>query len=233
MARISVLQLDTHFPRVAGDIGCHETFQCELEIIKVPNASVAKIVTDTPQEIELAPFVEAASKATGDLITTSCGFLAPFQDALVNECKAPFIGSALEQLRSLQKTHTPQELKIFTFDASKLNRAHLPNGCEAFESSIIGLDEHSHLRNVIENDLLELDPKKAKADIDLIANEFGKNTKSVLLECTNLPPYKVEMNKNKSIKIFDILTAIEAIMPNSVNPHYLSPQSEMEKKNER
>ncbi len=67
MARISLLQLDTKFPRIPGDVGCAETFHCELEIIRVPAATVAKIVTAHPDEIDLRPFEDAIASATGDL----------------------------------------------------------------------------------------------------------------------------------------------------------------------
>ena len=46
MARVSVLQLDTRFCRVPGDIGSAETFVEEPQIIRVPRASVNNIVTD-------------------------------------------------------------------------------------------------------------------------------------------------------------------------------------------
>lgn len=227
MPRLTVLQLDTSFPRIAGDVGCADTYQCELEIIKVPNATVGNIVTGQPNEIDLDPFLQAAAKATGDLITTSCGFLAPFQAHLEKACKAPFISSSLQQLEKLKQTYSPDELKIITFDEVKLNASHLPKGCEYFESSIIGLKVNSHLRVVISNDLTKLDIEKAMADVTSVVDEhIGEEVKVILLECTNLPPYKrairqVRDDKMCSVKIFDILTAIEEILPGAIHSPYL------------
>ena len=222
MPRISVLQLDTHFPRIAGDVGCHDTYQCELEIIRVPNATVSNIVTDKPEQIDLRPFYDAIATATGDVITTSCGFLAPFQAKLSAACNVPFIASALGQLVDLKNHLTPSELRIITFDASKLGLAHLPVDCALFQTSILGLDAKTHLRDVIENDLTTLNTTQAAADVcAALRDDDNFQTKGVLLECTNLSPYKPDIRKRMSVPIYDILTAIEAQLPDAVHTQYL------------
>ena len=53
MARVSVLQLDTRFCRVPGDVGCGDSYVNVPEIIRVPRASVADIVSDQPNQIDL------------------------------------------------------------------------------------------------------------------------------------------------------------------------------------
>ena len=46
MTRVSVLQLDTRFCRVPGDVGCAKSYINDPEIIRVPRTSVANIVTN-------------------------------------------------------------------------------------------------------------------------------------------------------------------------------------------
>ena len=46
-------------------------------------------------------------------------------------------------------------------------------------------------------------------------------TETVILECTNLPPYKPQMRRNKNVRIVDILSAIEHIAPKTIYPQYL------------
>ena len=53
---VTVLQLDTHFPRVAGDVGAPATYLNEIEIIRVTGTSVEGIVTGDPTSIDVAPF---------------------------------------------------------------------------------------------------------------------------------------------------------------------------------
>ena len=46
-------------------------------------------------------------------------------------------------------------------------------------------------------------------------------TETVVLECTNLPPYKPQMRRNSDVRIVDILSAIEHIAPKTIAPQYL------------
>lgn len=222
MHRITLLQLDTQFPRIPGDVGSVDTFKCDLEIIRVPNATVKEVVNSNPNQIDLDPFFNAINKATGDLITTSCGFLSPFQSELDAICNVPFIASSLVQLEHLKNIYTPPELQIITFDAVKLGVAHLPEKCEDFAGSIYGLNSNAHLRNVIENNIKQLDPVKAAIDVCAVVEQNNnKLVKSILLECTNLPPYKSEIRRISNVPIYDILTAIENELPNSVQTNFL------------
>ena len=222
MHRITLLQLDTQFPRIPGDVGSVDTFKCDLEIIRVPNATVKEVVNSNPNQIDLDPFFNAINKATGDLITTSCGFLSPFQSELDAICNVPFIASSLVQLEHLKNIYTPPELQIITFDAVKLGVAHLPEKCEDFAGSIYGLNSNAHLRNVIENNIKGLDPVKAATDVCAVVEQNNnKLDKSILLECTNLPPYKSEIRRISNVPIYDILTAIENELPNSVQTNFL------------
>ena len=222
MHRITLLQLDTQFPRIPGDVGSVDTFKCDLETIRVPNATVKEVVNSNPNQIDLDPFFNAINKATGDLITTSCGFLSPFQSELDAICNAPFIASSLVQLEHLKNIYTPPELQIITFDAVKLGVAHLPEKCEDFAGSIYGLNSNAHLRNVIENNIKQLDPVKAAIDVCAVVEQNNnKLVKSILLECTNLPPYKSEIRRISNVPIYDILTAIENELPNSVQTNFL------------
>ena len=222
MHRITLLQLDTQFPRIPGDVGSVDTFKCDLEIIRVPNATVKEVVNSNPNQIDLDPFFNAINKATGDLITTSCGFLSPFQSELDAICNVPFIASSLVQLEHLKNIYTPPELQIITFDAVKLGVAHLPEKCEDFAGSIYGLNSNAHLRKVIENNIKQLDPVKAAIDVCAVVEQNNnKLVKSILLECTNLPPYKSEIRRISNVPIYDILTAIENELPNSVQTNFL------------
>ena len=67
MNRITLLQLDTHFPRIPGDVGSVDTYKCELEIIRVPNATVEQVVNANPSQIDLDPFFDAIDKAWASL----------------------------------------------------------------------------------------------------------------------------------------------------------------------
>ena len=214
--RVTVLQLDTDFPRIAGDVGAAETYAHTPEIIRVAGTCVGRIVTNRPQDIDIAPFEEALAKASGDIIVTSCGFLSFWQGYLSKQTDRPFISSSLTALPALAKSYIPQNLRILTFDAARLGPAHLGNHPE-FAASIVGLPPGNHLRTVISDNLGALDTAQASAEITKVL-EKGQTAahQHILLECTNLPPYRNAIKAATQLPVTDILTQIEATCPGAI-----------------
>jgi hypothetical protein len=218
---VSILQLDTDFPRVPGDVGCPQTYCEPVEIIRVPKATVAGIVRGRPEQIDIAPFEDAVRQATGDVVVTSCGFLSYWQDHLAALTSKPFISSALIGLGALRHNYAPNEVMILTFDADRLGIAHLGSNADCV-SSVVGLPSQSHLRKVIGENQLELDAQLAADEIiDLVREHQSPAHKHLLLECTNLPPYKAAITAATGLPVTDILTLIATKKPTAVKPEYL------------
>ncbi|UWR21913.1 aspartate/glutamate racemase family protein [Sulfitobacter sp. S190] len=223
MTALTVLQLDTHFPRVAGDVGSPHSYLEVPQIIRVPGAGVAGIVTDRPQDIDITPFQDALAQAHGDLVVTSCGFLAPWQDHLAAQTDRPFIASALSALDDLAQFFTPSEVLIVTFDAARLGAAHLGQHAD-FAGSICGLPPDMHLRRVIEGDSDTLDTARATQDlVGLLQTHVDPVAhRHILLECTNLPPYAPALRATFGLAVTDVLTCIERARPGTVKPRFLA-----------
>jgi hypothetical protein len=223
VARVSVLQLDTRFCRVPGDVGCAESYLHDPEIIRVPCASVANIVTDQPGQIDLDPFLNAIERATGDVVVTSCGFLSPFQDQLQSITPKPIIASVLNMLSDLDVMKGADRSSLLTFDATRLVEAHFPNPYRANDFRVVGLRPNNPLRQRIEEDVP--DCFDASDVVNAVVADFAlavmPTTETVILECTNLPPYKPQMRHDSNVRIIDILSAIECIAPNTIAPQYL------------
>lgn len=223
MARVSVLQLDTRFCRVPGDVGCAESYLHDPEIIRIPCASVANIVTDQPGQIDLDPFLNAIERATGDVVVTSCGFLSPFQDQLQSITPKPIIASVLNMLSDLDVIKGADRSSVLTFDATRLVEAHFPNPYRANDFRVVGLRPNNPLRQRIEEDVP--DCFDASDVVNAVVADFAlavmPTTETVILECTNLPPYKPQMRHDSNVRIIDILSAIECIAPNTIAPQYL------------
>lgn len=218
--RVTVLQLDTHFPRIAGDVGNETTFARPPQIIRIGGASVARIVTNKPQDIDIAPFEEALAHAEGDIIVTSCGFLSYWQQHLAALTDRPFISSALTGLDSLHKSHRPEALRIVTFNQDALTAAHLGKHT-AYAPSIIGLPLGHHLRHVIDDNLSALDEDTASSELTkLLCETQTKAHEHILLECTNLPPYRAAITAATGLPVTDILTCLEAACPKAIAPKF-------------
>lgn len=218
---LSVLQLDTHFPRVPGDVACPQTYTAQIEVLRVPNASVGKIVTARPDLIDIAPFEQALEQARGDIVVTSCGFLIYWQDhlaAIAQRRGQVFISSSLVALDRISRRFSPEEVVILTYDSDCLSARHFGK-YDNFRASVIGLPEASHLRRVISGDHPHLDAGRANEEVSALIHK-RQNPKHILLECTNLPPYKRALRLKTKASVSDILTEIESLRPNTVCPDY-------------
>ena len=218
---VSVLQLDTQFPRVPGDVACPDTFNQEIEIIRISGAKVDTIVTSRPGDIDIQPFEEAVKKARGDVIVTSCGFLSFWQDHLQSCSTRPFISSSLIAMDHLSVRFAPEDLLILTFDAQSLNERHLGTH-HSYAHSIRGMGSNMHLRDVISTGHSELNLDRASGElVDLVRNEGADRYKHILLECTNMPPYKNALRREFGLPVSDILTEIERVCPGTITPAFL------------
>jgi len=98
---IGILMLHTKFPRPRGDIGNALSYDFPVRYKIVRGAHATKIMGDEPDPTLLEPFMEAARElvvADGvKAITTSCGFLAPFQKQLAVAVNIPVFASSLIQ----------------------------------------------------------------------------------------------------------------------------------------
>jgi len=210
---LGVLMLDTHFPRPVGDIGNPDSFDHPVIYRRLPGAIVSRVVTDQPLPNELADhFVDQARRLEDDgatLITTSCGFLFPLQSRIQAAVSVPVVTSALCLLPKLrQQTPAGQPIGVLTFDVAQLSAHHIPD-----EGSVIieGLTASDHLFKVIADDLPQLDQAEASINVaDALDRLVCRHTdlQAVVLECTNLPPYKSKLLQHRHLSIFDIHDAL-------------------------
>jgi len=214
---LGVLMLDTSFPRLIGDIGNPASFDHPVIYRRLPGAIVSRIVTDQPLPDELvAHFIDQARALEHDgatLITTSCGFLFPLQSRLQAAVSVPVVTSALCILPALrQQAGRHKPIGILTFDAARLVAHHIPDDGPVV---VEGLNPVGHLYRVIADDLPELDQDKASINaidaLERLASRYA-SLRAVVLECTNLPPYRNNMLKYKQLSIFDIHDAIYHVL---------------------
>lgn len=219
--KVTVLQLDTQFPRIPGDVACPATYCGDVEIIQIPRATVDKIVSARPDIIDIKPFEQAVQRATGDVIVTSCGFLSYWQNHLAALTEKPFISSALIAFDGLRQAYAAADVITLTFDKASLTKQHFGPNAD-YDIGTVGLPRDMHLRRVISENLPEL-------DVGLVANELTnfisaikrQHHKHLVLECTNLPPYKSQLHRATGLGITDILSCIEDIQPGSIQPQFL------------
>lgn len=106
---LGILMLDTKFPRIPGDIGNPDTFSFPVQKLMVKGADPKRVVQEGDPAL-LEPFLSAAAeleRAGVSAITTSCGFLAMFQQELAARVKIPVFASSLLQVNLVSSTLAP------------------------------------------------------------------------------------------------------------------------------
>ena len=223
-AALAVLQLDTRFPRLPGDIASPDTYLLPVRLQTIAGADVDAVVTHTPQAFDLTAFEQAVEAASEPLLTTSCGFMIYFQDHLSRLSRAPFVSSALTALPSLRARYPDEEILIVTFDAATLTSPAYAACLDGFSGPVAGLAESSHLYQTIKQDHDQMDAGRARAELaQLFSQQLAcqPQIKAVLLECTNLSPYKVVFRADFDGELVDALTLLERQSPGLVKPEFL------------
>lgn len=211
-AFLGVLMLDTRFPRPPGDIGNPETFSrhgIPVRFHVVAGASPERIVKQADPAL-LQPFVDAARAMVDQgatMITTSCGFLAAYQDTLANAVPVPVVTSSLLQCKDFARPG------ILTFDAASLSPAILAAAGVPQETPMQGMapgcEFHRRiLHNETQLDLVEAARNVVDAACRLV--EFSPSVEDIVLECTNMPPYREAVARATGRRVHDIETLLVA-----------------------
>ncbi len=211
---LGVLMLDTNFPRPPGDIGNPDSFDHPVIYRRVSGAVVSRIVTGEQLPDDLVELfvshARALEEAGATVISTSCGFLFPVQERLQAAVGVPVVTSALCILPALrEKLGTGAPIGVLTFDADCLSPHHVPDGGPV---AIEGLAPSDHLYRVIADDLNELNHQQADSNVFHAMCRLKSrepHLAAVVLECTNLPPYRHTALKNNDFLIFDIHDVIK------------------------
>ena len=206
--------LTTRFPRPVGDIGNPETFPFPVTYRRVESATVARVVTaDGIDETLIGDLEDAARDLASsgvDLIATGCGFLAPVESRLQAASGIPVLASALNLLPGLRRRYGRAPLGVLTFDSRRLGRHHFG---PAWNDGLIveGIESGGELYRVIDGDLPDLDIDRARRDAVSAAQRVvvrAPDISAIVLECTNLGPYRDDIAAAARRPVHDLAGAI-------------------------
>lgn len=214
---IGIIKLDTGFNRIVGDIGNPETWKFPV-IYETMEGIVPEIAVHHGDSIILDRAIEAArileEKGVAG-ISTSCGFLGKFQKEIANSVKIPVFTSSLLQIplvfRLLNKDKT---IGVLTASQKSLSKDHLLGcGIEDIPLEIKGMDDYSYFQRVfMQNQLKDYDIKRMIDEIVEAAIELKNscnNMGALVLECTNMPPFAREIQRNIDLPVFDIYSLVQ------------------------
>ena len=207
--RLGILMLDTHFPRIAGDLGNPETFPFPVLIARIPGATPERVV-DRKAEGLLEPFVrggEALIRAGATGIATTCGFLSLFQRPLAERLGVPVAASSLLLIALVERLlPAGRRAGVVTFSRSLLTPEHLLAVGAPADTPVEGVPPEGVLATVIRRGERTLNQSLVSAEVV----EAGRRLKAahpelgaVVVECTNMPPYAEALRDALRLPVYD------------------------------
>ena len=221
---LGIVMLDTKFPRPPGDIGHPDAFSVPTSRRIVRGAWPDKVVQSAAglrgaRVVPAFVFVVRAMERDGaKAITTSCGFLVLLQKELQAAVKVPVITSSLQQLPGLLATQP--KVGVLTISAGKLGLEHLRAAGvpkERLKDVVVqGVDPQGEFATSILGNRAHMDLEKAAASVLAAAialKQREPSLNSVVLECTNMPPYRQAIEAATGMKTFALTDDGRLSMP--------------------
>lgn len=214
---VGIIKLDTKFYRILGDIGNPRTWKFPVVYQAMEGVFPERVVCHSDptllnRAIEAAQILEEKGVAG---ITTSCGFLGKFQKEIANSVSIPVITSSLLQIPIIHNLlNKDKKIGVLTASEKSLNREHLlGSGIKDIPLIIKGMDDFNYFQRVfIQNQLTDFNIEKIKIEIVNAATDLKQscdNLGALVLECTNMSPFALDIQKNVNLPIFDIYSLVQ------------------------
>jgi hypothetical protein len=213
---LGVVMLDTRFPRPVGDLGNLATWPVPVNIRVVRGIWPDKVVQSAAGlhagrvGPAFAAIVRSLVREGAQAVTTTCGFLVLLQKELQAAAKVPVITSSLMLLPKLLAAQP--RVGVLTISATKLGKEHLRAAGvprERLGDVIVqGVDPKGEFAARILGNQPEMDLALARADVVAAAVALKAREPSVtdvVLECTNMPPYRDAITEVTGLKTWCLL----------------------------
>jgi Asp/Glu/hydantoin racemase len=205
---LGILMLDTRFPRIEGDIGNPVSFDFPVIFQRLEGIGPSDAVAAEPDRprvmAALAHNARKLAEAGAIGISTSCGFLALFQKELASVSPVPVATSALLLIPELKG----QKVGVLTASARNLTTRHFAAIGAPEDTPVEGMPEEgafaaTFLRDGPTLDRAAVERETVEAGRALVKKHPGLD--AIVLECTNLPPYKAALQQALGLPVHDVL----------------------------
>lgn len=214
-ASVGILMLETQFPRIVGDIGNAGTWPFPVLVKRVDGASLDLVVNQKAAGL-LDAFTQAGKEliALGaDGITTSCGFMALYQQQLAERLAVPVATSSLLQVSFVNQLLSHDKCcGIITVKREALTNEHLQGVGVPLNTPIQGTEDGNEFTRAVLGDESQLNTKLAEKDLIRAAQSLIKTypqVGAIVLECTNMAPYAQAIQQATGCPVYSIYSLIQ------------------------
>ncbi len=211
-APLGVLMLQTTFARPVGDIGHPASLAFPVIYETVDGATVDRVVRRDAVGLQTA-FIDAGRRLVARgacAITSSCGFLVLHQQAIARALPVPVALSSLVQLPWIEAL-LPEGSRcaVVTATAESLGPEHLDCAGGRADTPVAGMPPDGAFARAILQQQAPLDAPAIQAELEsVVENLLAREGRigALLLECTNLPPYRAALRARFGLPVYDIRT---------------------------
>jgi Asp/Glu/hydantoin racemase len=216
---VGILMLDTRFPRIPGDMGNATTFPFPVRYERVSGADPDLVVRRGAAGL-LPAFVEGARRLEREgvgAITTNCGFLVKFQRELAQSVQVPVFTSSLLLVPLVHRLLPPgRRVGIMTVNAGSLTAEHLAGAGIGGDIpiAVAGMETEKEFTRVLLGNELVLDVDAAREEHARVARRLigeHPDVGAIVLECTNMPPYAADIQRETGLPVFDIVSLVTMV----------------------
>jgi aspartate/glutamate racemase len=215
--QIGILILDAAYPCVPGNVGNATTFTYPVRYQEVCGASIDRLLNQRDPSLREV-FIEAALDLQSrgvKAITGACGFMAYFQQDVAAAVDVPVFLSSLMQIPFMHAI-CGGSVGIITANAARLTPRHFEacNVAPTISLTIAGMENQPEFCSAILEEKGTLDSKLIEAEVQTVARQMQErnpNIRSILLECSDLPPYAHAVQAVTGLPVFDFVTMINHV----------------------
>lgn len=216
---IGILMLDCRTPFVPGDVGNATSYRYPVLYQTVPGLTLQRVIDEgdlgfVDQVVQHAQKLEAHGVKA---ITSDCGYMMWFQDAVAAAVSVPVMLSSLLQLPFVASLLGPeQSVGVVCANRARLtddllNKAYPNPQCRV---RVVGLEDQPNFRGPILDETPILDYPAVESEVVQTVTDFvakHPDIGALLFECSNLPPYAAAVSKAVSLPVFDFITMIDYV----------------------
>lgn len=215
--QIGILILDAAYPCVPGNVGNATTYDFPVRFQEVRGASIDRLLNQRDPALKEV-FIEAAVELQNrgvKAITGACGFMAYFQEEVAAAVEIPVFLSSLMQIPFMHAA-CGGRVGVITANSTRLTPRHFAacNIGEHVPLAVAGMEGQTEFRQAILEERGTLDSARIEQEVTEVARRLvaeNPDVRSILLECSDLPPYAHAVQAATGRPVFDFITMINHV----------------------